>query len=178
MKSTVGSLWFGIFFVHLWVHFVCSSTHLCCFLTETLSGFLSILKWTGGLYYLVLSLYLNVGHCMLLCGLMCFTISILFLFILHVWVFFLHVCIYYVCASYMFLVIVVFRRHHWIPKDWSYWWLWTMICVMGPNIWSSQKIVSSLNHGAISPVLNNYLPFCICRGLIYFFIGNNYSLPV
>lgn len=106
----------------LWVHcdleyFLCISGCIlfavllisAAFLLKLYLIFVHI-KVDRGLYYLVLSLYLNVGHCMLLYGLMCFTISILFLFILHVWVFFLHVCIYYVCASYMFLVIVVIQK--------------------------------------------------------------------
>lgn len=44
------------------------------------------------------------------------------------------------------------RRGHWIPWNWSYWWLLAAMWVLGIEPWSSGRRVSLLNCWAILPV--------------------------
>ena len=45
------------------------------------------------------------------------------------------------------------RRGQWIPWDWNYRWLWTVLWVTGTKLKSSGRAASALNCWALSPAL-------------------------
>lgn len=52
----------------------------------------------------------------------------------------------YICRLHVLLVLTEVRRGCWIPRNWSYGWLWTIMPVLGIELGCSVRNESALNH--------------------------------
>lgn len=57
----------------------------------------------------------------------------------------------WMCTVCVCLVAPAVRRRHQVAWNWSYKWLLVIMRVLGIKLWSSVRVTSTLNHGAIFP---------------------------